>query len=234
MSIHEGHRQRVKDRFLAEGLDGFNEHQALEMLLFYCVSRKDTNELAHNLIAEFGSLTRVLEAPVKELQKVPGMGKESAAFLSFTSAFCRYYSVCRAKETGDRLTTVDACGDYLLPFFLGRTNETVFLLCLDAKCKVLCCKQVGEGSVNSAGVPIRKLVEIALSANATSVVLAHNHPSGLALPSREDAETTRHVAAALRAVDVILSDHIVYSDNDYVSMAQSGLYDPKVSYTIIE
>ncbi len=234
MSIHDGHRQRVRDRFLAEGLDGFNEHQALEMLLFYCFSRKDTNELAHNLIAEFGSLARVLEAPVKQLQKVPGMGKQAATFLSFTASFSRYYMVCRAKETGDCLKTIDACGDYLLPFFLGRANETVCLLCLDAKCKVLCCKLVGEGSINSAGVPVRKLVEIALGANATSVVLAHNHPSGFAVPSKEDAETTRHVAAALRTVDVILSDHIVFSDDDYVSMVQSGLYDPKVSYTIIE
>ena len=100
--------------------------------------------------------------------------------------------------------------------------ETVFLLCLDAKCKVLCCREIGQGSVNSAGISVRKIVEVALGANATTVVLAHNHPSGLALPSAEDIQTTRRVAAALKAVEVHLADHIVVADGDYVSMVQSG------------
>lgn len=231
MSLHSGHRQRIRERFLTEGLDSFNEHQVLEMLLFYCCPRIDTNELAHSLIKEFGSLVRVLEAPVKELEKVPGIGPNASTFISFASAFSRYYMICRAKELGDILHTVDECGRYLQPLFLGRTNEVVYLLCLDAKCKVLTCKLVGEGSVNSAGVPIRKLVEIAIGSNATSVILAHNHPSGLAIPSGDDVLTTEKVAAALRSVDVILSDHMVFSDNDYVSMVQSRYYDPKISYT---
>ena len=233
MSLHSGHRQRVRERFLADGLDGFSEHQVLEMLLFYCCPRKDTNELAHRLIGEFGSLVRVLEAPVKELEKVPGIGESASIFVSFTASFSRYYMVCKAKEQGDILHTVDECGRYLQPYFLGRTNEVVYILCMDAKCKVLTCKLVGEGSVNSAGVPIRKLVEIALGSNATSVILAHNHPSGLAIPSGEDVVTTERVAAALRSVDIILSDHIVFSDNDYVSMVQSRYFDPKVSCTNI-
>lgn len=234
MSLHSGHRNRVRERFLAEGLDGFNEHQVLEMLLFYCCPRKDTNALAHRLIAEFGSFVRVLEAPVKELKKIPEIGPNASTFISFAAAFSRYYMVCRAKEQGNILHTVDDCGRYLQPFFLGRTNEVVYILCLDAKCKVLSCKMVGEGSVNSAGVPIRKLVEIALGSNATSVILAHNHPSGLAIPSGEDVVTTERVSAAMRSVDIILSDHIVFSDNDYVSMAQSRYFDPKISYTSIQ
>lgn len=233
MSLHSGHRQRVRERFLTEGLDNFNEHQVLEMLLFYCCPRKDTNELAHRLIAEFGSLTQVLEAPVEELEKVPGIGNSASIFISFAASFSRYYMVCKAKEQGHILHTPDDCGRYLQPFFFGRTNEVVYVLCLDAKCKVLTCKMVGEGSVNSAGVPIRKLVEIALGSNATSVILAHNHPSGLAIPSADDILTTEKVSAALRTVDVILSDHIVFSNNDYVSMAQSHYYDPKISYMSI-
>ena len=233
MSLHSGHRQRVRDRFLSDGLDSFNEYQVLEMLLFYCCPRKDTNELAHRLISEFGSLVRVLETPVKELEKVPEIGHNASTFISFAAAFSRYYMVSRAKEQGDILHSVDDCGRYLQPHFLGRTNEVVYILCLDAKCKVLSCKMVGEGSVNSAGVPIRKLVEIALASNATSVILAHNHPSGLAIPSGEDVVTTERVAAALRAVDIILSDHMVFSDNDCVSMVQSRYYDPKISYANI-
>ena len=121
------------------------------------------------------------------------------------------------------LTTLEQCAEYMLPFFYGRRVETVFLLCLDAKCKVLCCKEVAEGSVNAAGISVRKVVETALGANATSVVLAHNHPSGVAVPSGEDVQTTRRIAAALAAVEVHLVDHVVVADEDYVSMAQSGV-----------
>ena len=110
----------------------------------------------------------------------------------------------------------------MLPFFFGRKVETVFLLCLDAKCKVLCCKEIGEGSVNAAGISVRRVVETALNAGASTVVLAHNHPSGLALPSAEDIQTTRRMAMALSAVEIHLADHIVVADGDYVSMVQSG------------
>jgi len=137
----------------------------------------------------------------------------------------RYYMVNRA-SVGVILSDVESCGDYLKHRFYGRRNETVYLLCLDAKCKVLACKEVGEGSVNSAAVPIRRIVEMALGANATSVVLAHNHPSGVAVPSGEDIQTTRRLAVALNAVDITLIDHIVVADDDYVSMLQSGAYHP--------
>jgi DNA repair protein RadC len=100
------------------------------------------------------------------------------------------------------------------------------LLCLDAKGKVICCRMVGEGGINSAGVPIRRIVEISLAAKATSVVLAHNHPSGIALPSPEDVSTTQRVATALDAVDVVLADHLVIADDDFTSLAQSGYYRP--------
>lgn len=225
MAIHDGHRQRLRDRFRTEGLDNFDEHEVLELLLFYCIPRVNTNPIAHELINRFGSLAQVLDAPAEELAKVPGIGENAATFLTLTTAVGRYYLVNRSMQTVI-LPTVDACGKYLSPFFYGRRNETVFLLCLDAKCKVLCCKELGEGSVNSAGVPIRRIVEVALGVNATSVVLAHNHPSGLAVPSGEDVQTTRRVAAALNAVEITLVDHIVVADEDYVSLAQSGLYRP--------
>lgn len=226
MPIHDGHRQRLKDRFRREGLDHFDEHQVLELLLFYCIPRKDTNPIAHALIQRFGSLSQVMEAPVEELEKVPGMGAGAATFLSLITAVGRYYLVNRTSQT-EILRTIEQCGEYLVPFFYGKRNETVYLLCLDAKCKVLCCREVGEGSVNSANVSIRKIVEAALNANATTVVLAHNHPSGLALPSAEDVQTTRQVAMALDAVEVTLADHIVVADDDYVSLVQSDYYRPR-------
>ena len=221
MSIHDGHRERMKERFRTEGLDNFTEIQVLELLLFYCIPRKDTNPISHALLDRFGSLSQVLEAPISELERVPGIGESAATFLSLTTALGRYYQVNRAMQ-GEILSTIEKCGNYLVSRFYGRRNETVFLLCLDAKCKVLCCREIGEGSVNSAGIPIRRIVETALGANATSVVLAHNHPSGIALPSGEDVATTRRVAAALSTVDIVLVDHIIVADDDYVSMVQTG------------
>ena len=226
MSIHSGHRQRLKDRFRREGLDNFDELYVLELLLFYCIPQKDTNPLAHRLLDHFGSLAAVLDATAEELEKVDGIGKNVSTFLSLITQVGRYYQVKRA-EPGEILCTIEQCGNYLVPYFFGRERETVFMLCLDAKCKVLCCKKIGEGSVNSANVPIRRVVELALGANATTVVLAHNHPSGLAIPSADDVQTTHRVAAALEAVEITLADHIVVSRDDYVSIVQSQYYKPQ-------
>ena len=220
-NLHKDHRKRLKQRFLDAGLDDFTDYQVLELLLFFAIPQGDTNGTAHELINHFGSLSRVLEADFEELKKIKGIGDHSATLLALVTDLCRYYQVDCAKRA-EVLTTLDACGAYLVPRFFGRTNETVFLLCLDAKCKVLDCREIGEGSVNAASISIRKIVETALNSKATTVVLAHNHPSGVAVPSNEDVQTTRRVAAALRAVEVHLADHIVAADGDYVSMVQSG------------
>ncbi len=225
MSIHAEHRQRVRQRFRENGLDGFNDIQVLELLLFYCIPRVDTNPIAHELLNHFGSLSQVMEAPLDELKKVKGMGESAATFLSLVTAVSRYYQIDKAKQVAI-LNTIEDCGRYLVPFFHGRRNETVFALCLDAKCKVICCQELGEGSVKSAGVPSRRIVETALGVTATTVVLAHNHPSGLALPSGEDIQATHRVAAALNAVEIHLADHIVVADDDFVSLVQSGYYRP--------
>ena len=233
MSIHIGHRQRLKDRFRAEGLDHFSERHVLELLLFYAIPQRDTAPVAQALLDRFDTLPQVLEAPLEELEKVPGIGHNAAVFLSLVTAAGRYYQINAASHVS-ALQTVADCGKYLLPRFYGRTHEVVYLLCLDAKCKVLSCKEVGEGSVNSAAVPIRKIVEIALAANATSVVLAHNHPSGIAIPSAEDIATTKLVANALMMVDVVLNDHIIVADDDYTSLLLSQLYNPDDVYDALQ
>ena len=218
--MHEGHRARVKKRFLEEGLDHFSDIQALELLLFYAVPRADTNPIAHRLLEHFGSLSQVLEANPEELKKISGVGENGALLLNLIPQMGRFYMTDRASAPGV-LTTLEQCAQYLMPRFFGRKLETVFLLCLDAKCKVLCCREIGEGGTNSTGISIRRVVETALGVNATSVVLAHNHPSGVALPSPEDIQTTRRVAMALQAVEIVLVDHIIVADDDYVSIAQS-------------
>ena len=218
--MHEGPRARVKKRFLEEGLDHFSDIQALELLLFYAIPRADTNPIAHRLLEHFGSLSQVLEANPEELKKISGVGENGALLLNLIPQMGRFYMTDRASAPGV-LTTLEQCAQYLMPRFFGRKLETVFLLCLDAKCKVLCCREIGEGGTNSTGISIRRVVETALGVNATSVVLAHNHPSGVALPSPEDIQTTRRVAMALQAVEIVLVDHIIVADDDYVSIAQS-------------
>ena len=229
MSKHDGHRQRLRERFMAEGLDNFTQEQVLELLLFYGIPRIDTNEIAHDLVSHFGSLSQALDAPVKELMKVPGIGESAAVLLHLISETSRYYQINRMMHE-KVLNTMEKCAQYLIPHFVGRRNETVFLLCLDAKCKLLCCREISEGTVNAAGVSVRKVVEAALAVNATSVIMAHNHPSGVAVPSAEDVLTTQRIAEALRTVDIILADHIIVSDDDYVSIRQSKLYSPTGVY----
>ena len=224
MNIHAQHRQRVKKRFLNEGLDHFEELHALELLLFYALPREDTNPIAHDLLDKFGSLRNVLEAPVEQLMTVNKIGEHAAILLSLVKGMSRKYML---SDTAQKpLKTTKACGDYLLDRFIGKRDEVVILLCLDAKRAPLCCRVVSEGSVNAAEISTRKVVEAALAVNATSAILAHNHPSGIAVPSMQDIVTTRRMGAALSAVDIILEDHIVVADRDYVSLRESNYYDP--------
>ena len=218
-----GHRRRVKDRFLAEGLDHFDEAHVLELLLFYAIPQKDTKPIAKSLMARFGSFPLVMEASIDELKKVEGIGENAAAFLKLVAETGKYYQVKKESDT-KILSSPDAFGKFFVPRFRNLRNETVMMICLDAKCKLLCCHELGQGSVNSANISTRRIAEVARGVNATSVGLAHNHPSGLAIPSNDDINTTRHIAQVLAAVDVVLADHIVVADDDYVSMAESGLH----------
>ncbi len=228
---HDGHRQRLRRRFQKEGLDNFEPHEVLELLLFYCIPRRDTKPIAYALLERFGTLPGVFNAAAAELKKVPDVGENVAVFLRLLLELQRYYDVENQPE--EIMDSVEACGRYLLPKFRSQHNEVVYLLCLDSKCKVLDCCKVGEGSVNSASVPIRRIVQMALGANASTVILAHNHPSGIAIPSDEDRITTRRLALALQAVGIELFDHIVVADGDFVSLLQSGYYDPKDCCLII-
>lgn len=223
MSVHDGHRARLRRQLLDGGLDSFSDVQALELLLGFVIARKDVNPLAHALLDRFGSLSGVLDAPAGELMKVPGIGENTAVMLSVMPQLMRRYTIGKNK-TGTILNTTTKAGSYLLPFFFGAKDEQVYLLCLDAKCKVLDCRKLFTGSVNTVGVSVRRIVEEALRRNATSVILAHNHTSGIALPSREDEETTNMVQAALEAVGIRLADHMVMVEDDFVSMADSGFF----------
>lgn len=225
MNIHAQHRQRVKNRFRNEGLDHFEELHALELLLFYALPREDTNPIAHDLLNRFGNLRNVLEAPVEQLMTVHKIGEHAAILLSLVKGLAQKYVT--SGDGAAPLNTMADCGNYLINRFIGRRDEVVMLLCLDAKRAPLCCRIVSEGSVNAAEISTRKVVEAALSVNATSVILAHNHPSGIAVPSMPDIVTTRRMGTALAAVDITLEDHIVVAGRDYVSLRDSNYYDPE-------
>ena len=221
-NIHEGHRERMKRRFAEHGLDNFDDVNVLELLLFYARSRCDTNVVAHALLERFNTLDGVFEAPLEEVKKVPGVGESTAIFLKLIPQVSRRYM--RAKNSGGIIISSSAAaGRYAVPLFMYEKDEVVYLICLDSKCRVICCRELSRGVVNSAEVSIRKVVEQAINHNAASVILTHNHTSGMAIPSREDEMTTQRIATALRLVGIALNDHIIVAGDDFVSMADSGL-----------
>ena len=222
MSVHEGHRERMRRQMKTSGMDSLSDVQVLEVALYYAIARRDTNEIAHALLRRFGSLSGVLEAPRAELLKIDGVGESAADLLLLFIQMERRHLMDRAgRET--ILDTTCKCAQYLMPRFIGEQEEVVYLLCLDAKCKALDCSLIHRGAVNMTAISVRKIVKAALDHNATSVVVAHNHPSGLALPSREDRATTLALKAALDAVDVVLVDHVIVADEDFVALADDGL-----------
>ena len=222
MSTHDGHRGRLKTEFLARP-DSFPDHKVLELLLFYANPRSDTNPTAHALMEYFGSLSGVLDASPEQLQKVSGVGAHAAVLLKTVKELAGRYFAGRTDMTEIVCSSSD-CYRLLRPYFIGATREIVCLLCMDGKQKVLGVRRVAEGDVNSASIVTRRLAEAALSLNAARVVLAHNHVSGLALPSHADQATTAHLQSVLRQLGVVLVDHMIFADDDMVSMRESGHY----------
>ena len=225
MAVHDGHRARKKEQFRTHGLDAFADHEALELLLFYAIPRVDTNPVAHRLIERFGSLDGVLSAPPEELEKVDGVGKSAATLLNLILPLVRRSRMTAAKTPVIIGTTQDA-GNYFVDLFFGMREERLYEACLDAKGKLLRCAKVADGSVDAVSVNIRVIVENALKCGASAVVLSHNHPSGVALPSADDNATTLAVYDALRTVDIRLLDHIIVADDDFVSIRDNGLLPP--------
>lgn len=223
MGVHDGHREKMRQRFLSGGLDNFADHEALELLLYFAIPRRDTNVTAHLLMERYGSLRAVLSAPVEDLQKVKGIGENAAVLLKLVP---RILQKAKLSDNGREiiLNSAEKAGAYLLDRFAGEKNEVIYQLCLDRKGKLIACKRMSEGGAAAADLNIRHLVEAALLTSASAVILSHNHPSGIALPSQEDYATTRQVQEALRTIGVELVDHIIVADGDFVSLADSGFF----------
>ena len=223
-NLHEGHRERVRQEFLQHGFDqNTPPHKVLELLLFYCVQRADTNPIAHELIKKYGSVAAVLDAPVEELASFKGLSERSAVLLKLIMPIAQRY-IYDKSEQKPTFNGLESIGRYILGSFLGETREKVAVMCLDAKGSMLDFAFLGEGSIDSVGLSNRELVKRALQLNATAVVLCHNHPNGIALPSDNDIILTTQAADALRSVGIQLIDHVIVADTDFVSMAQSEQY----------
>lgn len=216
-SVHEEHRKRLRARFLAEGLDNFEPHNVLELLLFYAIPRRDTNVIAHHLINKFGSISAVFEADIDELASVDGIGEYSATLLKLIQQVTRYYAIdsCKPHTTYD---TAEKVGDFLIAKFTGETVEKVYLLSLSSSYRLISCDLVSEGCVNASEIILRKIADTALSANASMAILAHNHPGGSVKPSGDDLSATCEVFKMLKRMNIPLLEHFVVAGDEYSTM----------------
>ena len=222
MGTHDGHRERLKQRFLDHGLDNFNDVNALEMLLFYAIPRQDTNELAHRLLDRFGSFAAVLDAPAEQLREVNGIGENTVTLLKLIPQIDRRYQISKTENRKTIRSSRDA-GKILVPLYRYAREEIVYLLCLNSSNQMISCDEIGRGIMGQATISVRTVAECALKRNAAAVILSHNHVDGFAIPSDADKLTTKELYKALRMVGIVLTDHIVVAGDDYVSFSDSGL-----------
>lgn len=220
-NIHTGHRQRMKDEFLARGLEGMPKHRALELLLFYAIPQGDVNPLAHDLIDHFGSFSAVFQATPEQLMAVKGVGKNTAALIKLVLAVNSLYRQDRT-DLSCVYQHTRQFKDLFEPEFYGAREEQVCIACLDKRFKLIKCCKICQGDTDVVALSSRKVMETALNYNASVVVLAHNHTSGLATPSVEDIQATRHLQKSLRQLDILLYDHIILADGAVVSLRESG------------
>ena len=223
--LHDGYRERMRARFCADP-NGFADHEILEMLLYYIQPRRDTNELAHELIENFGSLGAVLEAGRDRLSGMSGVGESTAVYLSLLGETAKRYTIGKLQpEEGksDVFDTPEKIVSFLWPRFLGLHTEQAYLLLFDNGMHLLDCFLISEGDVGGVSLSVRRIAERAYTKHAAAVVLAHNHPGGLAIPSAEDLRVTRKLSQALSLMEIPLLEHFVLSDTGYTGiMATRG------------
>ncbi|WP_303867624.1 DNA repair protein RadC [Acetobacterium wieringae] len=217
---HQGHRQRLKARVISEGIDNFEDHQILELLLFYAIPMKDTNALAHRLIGHYGSLAGVFDADPRDLCALVGVTENTALLLSLIPALARRYQQGKLAPKAV-LGSTTAAGEYVVSLFTGRLNEAFYVICLDSQNKVNQASLLHEGTINEAPVYPRLIVETALRHQAASIILAHNHPGGSQRPSQADLDVTRRIRQATEAIAIPVVDHIIVAGDGYYSFAEN-------------
>ena len=222
MSIHDGHRHRLKQRFLQQGLDGFTDIQVLELLLFYAIPRRDTNPIAHALLQKFGSLRQVLDASVEDLMKVGGITESTATLISSIPQFAKAYRLDKWK-TKPNLANTFTAGKFITELFVGSKYEEAYVICLDNMGNLINYEKITEGTINETPLYPRLVVEVAIRNKANKVIISHNHPSGTLEPSWSDQNITGKIKSALENIDITLIDHIIVGGEHFTSMKELGL-----------
>ncbi len=219
---HEGHRSKLKNRFIKEGLDHFEDHNILELILFFAIPRRDTNEIAHALLKRFGSFSRVLEASIKELCEVDGIGEHAALLLkTFPAVSKRYYK--SRFQPSKKLPRYQDMGQDLVLHFAGRENEELLAIFYNNGLTYAGQEVLQTGNVNTIAVSFRRLCDALVRMNASYVLLAHNHPHGRPIASSEDLDTTKRLQNFLMEMNVTLIDHFIVAEGRY-SSTQSDRY----------
>ena len=235
-SIHAGHRERIRERFRVSGLESFSEHEVLELLLMYAIPQRDVNPLAHELIARFGTLSNVLDADESELMRVPGVGGNAAVLLTMMPQLMRRYQMS-LRGAKPEITNFHEARAYCMPLFLGAKEEHAYLVCLDQSGRVLHLALLHTGTIDEVTLYPRLVVETALRHRAYAVLLAHNHPGGIAEPSQADYDTTVSLVRTLAGIQIRLMDHLIFADDQAYSMIRASQFvdlaaDENFSYVV--
>lgn len=223
-NIHQGHRERVKKLVFENGLELMQPHQVLEYLLFFVVPYKDTNEIAHTLIERFGSFDGVLDANVNDLIKIKGITKNAALFLHTLPEVFNLYQ--KSKTSPKKILNVNNAIPYLRSLVSLKSIEHLYLICLDAKNGLICSQQLGSGN-SSVSLSAKEIVKVAMLHQAKSVILCHNHPSDIVLPSDSDINSTASIRQTLAALDIKLLDHIIIGKNSSYSFFLKSTIEEK-------
>lgn len=209
---HDGHRERLRSRFL-NSPDSFEEHEILELVLFYSIPRKNTNEIAHRLLKRFGSIKGVLDASIDALTEVKDVGIKTALHLKSVAKLLSRYIVSEQKSDG-LLKSPAALAIFLNSLFIGTQNESSYILLFDNSKRLICCEKLGEGFSIEHTISLRKAVLSALASNATSAILVHNHPNGKAFPSGDDLHATTKAKMILESLGITLMEHFIVADDE--------------------
>ncbi len=217
---HAGHRQRLKRKFVNTNGVGLEPHELFELLLFYAVPQKDTNEIAHRLVKRFGSISGVLEAEIQDLVKIDGVKEHTAVLIKLLLVFIRNYFDEKYDAKDIRFTPATA-GEYVVKHFLGFKDERLYAMMLDSEYRLITEGIISEGTSDRTGVYPREIARMALETNAKFVILAHNHPNGILLPSKADLDSTIKIEESLNMLDVMLIDHLIVCGKRYTSIFET-------------
>ena len=221
--IHAGRRKKLRERFLANGLDNFNECEVLEFALGYCIPRQDTNPAAHSLIDNFGTLQAVMDANPTDLAKAYGIGEQASTFLHFLKEFSSYIAKHRATKV--KIITPEDAIKYLEPLMRTYAVEQFVVVCLDTAGNVLKIHNITNKELDMVHVNVREIIAVVTSVKTAQVVLAHNHLNENPEPSMSDMKLTRRLWLTFDNLGIKFLDHIIFADDKNYSFHCSGLIE---------